>query len=92
MRSQTVRMQATEHPGDGEPDHEVFPTDQASCSELEELFGDRGPSWPLEALPRTTTDALAEEPHPGLLEMFLQAEFREVTRPSVRRTVVRVDL
>lgn len=56
MRSQTVRMQATEHPGDGEP------------------------------------DALAEELDPGLLEMILQAGSREVTRPSVRRTVGRVDL
>jgi GNAT superfamily N-acetyltransferase len=45
----------------------------------------------LEAYPMTTTEALAEELHPGLLGMFLQAGFREVTRPSVRRAVVRVD-
>lgn len=45
----------------------------------------------VEGYPMTTTDALAEELHPGLLSMFLAAGFREVSRPSPRRAVVRID-
>ena len=208
-----MRMQATDHPDHAVPDYEIVPADSASCAELDDVFGSRGPSWrcqcqryklrpreafakfpveerrlrlweqtacgetgaeatsglvarldgtavgwcaveprteftglvrhakvpwegrdedkadatvwaitcvlaraghrrrgvgsalvraaveharergarALEAYPMTTTDALAEELHPGLLGMFLQAGFREVARPSVRRAVVRVD-
>lgn len=46
----------------------------------------------LEAYPMTTTDALAEELHPGLLRTFVEAGFVEVTRPTKRRAVVRLDL
>ncbi len=45
----------------------------------------------LEAYPITTTAALAEELHPGILEVFLDAGFTEVSRPSPRRAVVRID-
>ena len=40
----------------------------------------------------TTTDALSDEVHPGLLRTFLDAGFVEVTRPTKRRAVVRMDL
>jgi GNAT superfamily N-acetyltransferase len=45
----------------------------------------------LEAYPMTTTDALLEELHPGLLGVYLDAGFTEVARPSVRRAVMRVE-
>jgi GNAT superfamily N-acetyltransferase len=45
----------------------------------------------LEAYPMTTTDALLEELHPGLYDVFAAAGFTEVARPSVRRAVMRVD-
>ena len=46
----------------------------------------------LEAYPMTTTDALLEELHPGLYDVYAAAGFTEVSRPSVRRAVMRVDL
>lgn len=46
----------------------------------------------LEGYPMTSTDALLEELHPGLLSSFIAAGFREVLRPSVRRAVVRIDI
>ena len=46
----------------------------------------------LEAYPMTTADALADELHPGLLPTYLAAGFTEVTRPTRRRAVVRLEL
>ena len=46
----------------------------------------------LEAYPMTTADALSDELHPGLLPVFLDAGFDEVTRPTKRRAVVRLEL
>ncbi len=45
----------------------------------------------LEAYPMTMPSAVADELHPGLLGMYLDAGFGEVIRPSRRRAVVRVD-
>lgn len=45
----------------------------------------------LEGYPMTTTDALAEELHVGTINAFTAAGFAEVSRPSVRRAVVRID-
>ena len=46
----------------------------------------------IEAYPMTTKDAIAEELHVGTLAMFLAAGFEEVTRPTKRRAVVRLEL
>lgn len=46
----------------------------------------------LEAYPMTTTSALSDELHPGLLATFLDAGFVEITRPTRRRAVVQLDL
>jgi GNAT superfamily N-acetyltransferase len=46
----------------------------------------------LEAYPMTTTDALLEELHVGTRSVFADAGLTEVSRPSVRRVVMRVDL
>jgi hypothetical protein len=40
----------------------------------------------------TTTRGIDEELHSGLLTAFLDAGFTEVTRPTKRRAVVRVEL
>jgi GNAT superfamily N-acetyltransferase len=45
----------------------------------------------LEAYPMTTTDALLEELHVGTRSVFADAGLTEVSRPSVRRVVMRVD-
>ena len=45
----------------------------------------------VEGYPITTTDGIAEELHVGTLATFEAAGFRVVSRPSVRRVVVRVD-
>lgn len=45
----------------------------------------------LEAYPMTTTEALSEELHPGLLPTFLAAGFVEIGRPTRRRAVVRME-
>jgi GNAT superfamily N-acetyltransferase len=45
----------------------------------------------IEAYPMTTTDALLVELHPGTQRMFADAGFLEVSRPSVRRVVMRID-
>ena len=45
----------------------------------------------IEAYPMTTTKALADELHPGLLSVYLRAGFTEVTRPTARRAVVRLE-
>lgn len=45
----------------------------------------------LEAYPMTTKAAIDEELHVGTIGSYLEAGFREVTRPTKRRAVVRVD-
>ena len=45
----------------------------------------------LEAYPILTTDVLAEELHVGTLGTFAAAGFAEVSRPTPRRAVVRID-
>ena len=45
----------------------------------------------LEGYPMVTKNALLEELHPGTYAMFEAAGFTEVTRPSVRRAVMRID-
>ena len=39
----------------------------------------------------TTTSVIAEELHVGTLATFEAAGFRVVSRPTLRRTVVRID-
>ncbi|WP_205699440.1 GNAT family N-acetyltransferase [Conexibacter sp. SYSU D00693] len=46
----------------------------------------------LEAYPMTTTSVLAEELHVGTVSIFAGAGFAEVSRPSKRRAVMRVEL
>jgi GNAT superfamily N-acetyltransferase len=45
----------------------------------------------LEGYPITSTNALLEEFHVGTERMFLDAGFREIGRPTVRRAVMRLD-
>ncbi len=45
----------------------------------------------LEAYPMTTNAAIDEELHVGLLEMFLDAGMVEISRPTKRRAIVRVN-
>ena len=45
----------------------------------------------LEGYPMTTTDVLVEELHVGIVNTFASAGFTEVSRPSTRRAVVRID-
>ncbi len=45
----------------------------------------------IEAYPLTTTDVIAEELHVGTRDMYAAAGFREVTRPTTRRAVMRID-
>src|SRR4051794_21964730 len=45
----------------------------------------------LEAYPMTTTNALLEELHVGTVSVFADAGLTEVSRPTVRRAVMRVD-
>ena len=45
----------------------------------------------LERCPITTSNAIAEELHVGTEATFLQAEFSEVSRPTKRRAVMRID-
>lgn len=46
----------------------------------------------LEAYPMTTSAAIDEELHVGLLNMYLDAGMIEICRPTKRRAVVRIDL
>ena len=39
----------------------------------------------------TTTDAIAEELHVGTVSTFAAAGLREVSRPTPRRAVMRID-
>jgi GNAT superfamily N-acetyltransferase len=45
----------------------------------------------LEAYPMTTKDALLEELHVGTVSVFADAGFIEVSRPTLRRAVLRID-
>ena len=45
----------------------------------------------LEGYPVTTTNVILEELHVGTEGVFADAGFTEVSRPTVRRAVVRVD-
>jgi GNAT superfamily N-acetyltransferase len=45
----------------------------------------------IEAYPMTTKDAIAEELHVGTAGVFAEAGFREVSRPTLRRVVMRID-
>jgi len=45
----------------------------------------------IEAYPMTTKDVIAEELHVGTRGVFAQAGFAEVSRPTVRRVVMRID-
>ncbi|WP_182526133.1 GNAT family N-acetyltransferase [Nocardioides dongkuii] len=51
---------------------------------------DRG-ARALEAYPMTTTAAITEELHVGSLATYAAAGFREVSRPTPRRAVMRID-
>lgn len=45
----------------------------------------------LEGYPMTTTTAIAEELHVGTRSVFAEAGFTEVSRPTLRRVVMRID-
>ena len=45
----------------------------------------------IEAYPMTSTDVIAEELHVGTERVFAQAGFVEVSRPTPRRVVMRID-
>jgi GNAT superfamily N-acetyltransferase len=45
----------------------------------------------IEGYPMTTKRALLEELHVGTEATFAQAGFREVSRPTLRRVVMRID-
>jgi GNAT superfamily N-acetyltransferase len=45
----------------------------------------------LEAYPMTTTNAIAEEMHVGTVPTFAEAGLSEVSRPTLRRAVMRID-
>jgi GNAT superfamily N-acetyltransferase len=45
----------------------------------------------LEAYPITTTDVITEELHVGIHAVFAAAGFAEVTRPTLRRAVMRIE-
>jgi GNAT superfamily N-acetyltransferase len=45
----------------------------------------------IEAYPMTTKNAILEELHPGTEATFAAAGFTEVSRPTLRRAVVRID-
>lgn len=54
-------------------------------------FARRRGARALEGYPMTHADAIAEDMHVGTLATFEAADFTEVTRPSVRRAVMRID-
>jgi GNAT superfamily N-acetyltransferase len=45
----------------------------------------------IEGYPITTTDVLTQELHVGTVSVFADAGFSEVSRPTVRRVVMRID-
>jgi hypothetical protein len=52
---------------------------------------DRG-AHAIEAYPMTTAKAIAEELHVGTCTTFAATGFTEVSRPTLRRAVMRLDL
>jgi len=54
-------------------------------------FARRGGARALEGYPMTTKEALLGELHVGTVGMFAAAGFVEVSRPTIRRVVMRVD-
>ena len=46
----------------------------------------------IEGYPMTTKNAISEELHVGTLDTFAAAGFTEVSRPTLRRAVMRIDL
>jgi GNAT superfamily N-acetyltransferase len=55
-----------------------------------ELARERG-ARAIEAYPITTTDVITEELHVGIHGVFVAAGFAEVSRPTLRRAVMRID-
>jgi GNAT superfamily N-acetyltransferase len=45
----------------------------------------------IEGYPITTTDVIIQELHVGTVGVFADAGFTEVSRPTVRRVVMRID-
>lgn len=60
-----------------------------ACAAVE--FARRRGARALEGYPITTTDVIAEELHVGTPRTFREAGFAEVSRPSKRRLVMRID-
>ena len=54
-------------------------------------FARSGGAAAVEAYPMTTRAAISEELHVGTLDSYLGAGFTELTRPTPRRAVVRID-
>lgn len=54
-------------------------------------FARSGGATAVEAYPMTTRAAISEELHVGTLDSYLGAGFTELTRPTPRRAVVRID-
>ena len=54
-------------------------------------FARRRGARALEAYPMTTTKAISEELHVGTVTTFADAGFSEVSRPTLRRAVMRID-
>ena len=54
-------------------------------------FARRRGARALEAYPITTTQVLAEELHVGTVATFAAAGLVEVSRPTLRRVVMRID-
>jgi GNAT superfamily N-acetyltransferase len=45
----------------------------------------------IEGYPMTTTDVTLEELHVGTVNVFVASGFAEVSRPTLRRVVMRID-
>lgn len=56
-----------------------------------DLAGERG-ALALEGYPITTKDVILSELHVGTVAAFEAAGFTEVSRPTLRRVVMRIDL
>ena len=54
-------------------------------------FARRRGARALEAYPMTTTKAISEELHVGTVTTFADAGFSDVSRPTLRRAVMRID-
>ena len=63
----------------------------ATCLLTRAGFRKRGISRALEGYPITTKDVIAEELHVGTEATFAEAGFAVVSRPTLRRAVMRLD-